>query len=109
MTVQRSYGSVRGEIRYDAFPTDDRDTMLQRDVPPVKKYLVIPGPVVIPGGHPDDFHWVGARDLMLLYKVNPAECHIGRPNDLRTLAAINDRRYIVLRPRADGNYTLPTE
>lgn len=89
--------------------TDDRDTDMPKNVPLPKRYAIIPGPVKIPGGHPDDFHFVNARELIQLYGVNPVECVILHPGDPRGLGEAARAELVVLRPRSDGNYTLPEE
>lgn len=70
----------------------------------MKKYLLCPGPVA--SQTDGDFHWVNTHDLMRLYGVRRSECAVklyGEP------ASPFDRRLIPLRPRRDGNYTLPEE
>lgn len=108
--TQRLYSRVWGEPRPDLSQTDDRDTDMPSETLPRLRYAVVPGPLSIAGGHPDDFHFMNARELMRLYNVNPAECIVLRPGDDRAVRGLAERRQlIVLRPRADGNYTLPPE
>lgn len=89
----------------------------------VKKYLVIPNYTI--SLTDADRHYVDAHSLIQLYGVNPKECIvIGRAQvritktlkdgsketyikDEHNLCGIDVSKYIILRPRRDGNYTLP--
>ena len=64
-----------------------------------RKYLVQPG--WVRSQNDWDRHYIDARTLMRLYGVDPSECTVGRGAGLRPGA-------IVLAPRYDGNYSLPT-
>ena len=68
-------------------------------------YGIMPGWIISQndGGE----HWVSARQLIRLYRVNPDECVIvppGKPE--RQFKAFGLDGLIILRPRYDGNYTL---
>ncbi len=68
----------------------------------MKKYLVCPGIVV---AHDGDKHYIGANELMRLYKVSPKECTI-----IDTPIAAHGlewSKYLVLRPDATGKYKIP--
>lgn len=63
------------------------------------KYIVYPGYCI--SKTDGDKHWISADKLMRLYQVDPKECIVSvpwkeSPQDL-----------IPLRPKYDGNYTLP--
>lgn len=63
-----------------------------------KKYIVYPGEVISQSD--GDKHWIGARQLMILYGVHPNECL-----DASALhPAHNIYGLIPLRPRSDGKY-----
>lgn len=72
------------------------------------KYLVIPGH--IPSKNDGQMHYVGYSTLVRLYRVDPDEC-----TDCAPLLLPDGGQYIPakplieLRPRYDGNYTLPTD
>lgn len=69
-----------------------------------KKYIIAPGKII--SRSDGDEHYIGASQLMDLYKIEPYECIIvDNPDSVRML---NWDDYIVLRPRTDGNYNLPT-
>lgn len=69
----------------------------------MKKYLVYPG--WVRSCSDGQMHWISARMLMSLYRVNPNECLTlvdngpGQP--------IDDEHLLPLVPRQDGNYELP--
>jgi hypothetical protein len=66
------------------------------------KYLVCPGIVISKSD--GDKHYISASDLIRLYKVNPLECKI--VNSRESSAGLDWSKYIILRPRTDGNYDL---
>lgn len=72
----------------------------------IKKYLVLPG--FVTSRNDGDRHFIDARKLMMLYKVNPEECVI-RPDITRHehRAWKEPEGLIHLYPRYDGNYNLP--
>jgi len=65
------------------------------------KYLVCPGWII--SEHDRDRHFINSAQLIHLYGVNPAECHIAASKS-REIGFGND--LIRLRPRYDGNYKL---
>ena len=69
-----------------------------------KKYLILPG--VVRSRSDGDMHYISARQLIELYKVNPEECKI--VDSPQSAQGIEWKDYIELRPRTDGNYNLPT-
>lgn len=69
-----------------------------------EKYLVIPGNVLSKSD--GDEHFISAQQLMELYGVNPSECIV--IDSPHKALSILDNDYIVLRPRYDGNYNLPS-
>ena len=68
----------------------------------MKKYLIVPGYVTSRSDRQE--HFIGARQLMRLYGVNPAECVVA--DDTRP--GMNGQGLWPLRPRFDGNYRLPS-
>lgn len=66
------------------------------------KYRVEPGGVR--SANDGDLHWISARKLMALYRVDPRECMIITKANwhVRGVAGL-----IPLRPREDGNYARP--
>lgn len=74
---------------------------------PLVKYLVIGGTVISKLDGQE--HYVNARELCRLYQIDPRECILMEETDsvLKT-RAMGLKRVIILRPRYDGNYTLPT-
>ena len=76
------------------------------------RYLIVPGYVT--SEHDGQRHYVGAGDLVALYKVALADCIIApepridtiRERDLLT-NRVETGELIALRPRGDGNYRLP--
>lgn len=62
------------------------------------KYLIVAGYVTNPDGYR---YYVSGPRLAHLYGLQPREYAIPR-------AGVNEADYIVLRPREDGNYKLPT-
>lgn len=70
-----------------------------------KKYLVIPGYVASKSD--GDHHYIGARRLMELYKVDPRECVIATDEFLKFTSQSIILDFIHLEPRYDGNYKLP--
>ncbi len=69
-----------------------------------KKYALYPSNVI--SQHVGEMHYVGAHELCKLYGVDPNECVIAplskRGYDSEFIASL-----IPLRPRYDGNYSLP--
>lgn len=70
------------------------------------KYVVIGGYVT--SRSDGDKHYINAMKLCELYKVNPAECLFAEEKHPHSLVGIGDGLPI-LRPRYDGNYTLPKQ
>ena len=81
------------------------------------KYAVYPGPVK--SKNDGQVHFIGAAQLMALYKVQPQECLVihplprnPRPEDVsenrRKEDFVTDHKLIPLFPRFDGNYAIPT-
>ena len=75
------------------------------------KYVVYPGKVISRTDLQE--HYVGARDLMRLYGVEESECEIYEPKPWwppHYHDRDEERRngLIALRPRYDGNYSLPS-
>ena len=78
----------------------------------MKKYLLIGGNVV--SRTDGQTHYVSANRLCVLYGLDPYACimlddtdvpaHGGRP---AKLLGVDESRLIILRPRADGDYSLP--
>lgn len=68
------------------------------------KYLVVPDFML--SKTDNQKHFIGATQLMRLYGVNPLECIVSRDGEIYKL---NTDNLIVLRPRYNGDYTLPTE
>ncbi len=68
-----------------------------------KKYIVCPGEVKSKSD--GDLHYIGPYVLMKLYGVEPHECII--VDNPVSSAGLNWQDYVVLRPRTDGNYSLP--
>jgi len=64
------------------------------------KYLVCPGYVT--SQNDGDTHFVGARELMELYRVNPELCVIREWGDHRAYP----KELIRLAPQRSGNYDL---
>lgn len=65
------------------------------------RYVLHPG--LVRSAYDSDIHFIGMRKLAELYGVKMEDCvlhkpkhHLPRPGDIH------------LRPRLDGNYTLPT-
>ena len=74
------------------------------------KYAIQPGHVrsKVDG----DVHYINARTLMQLYKVDPRECLVIDPKDDARLyehqtQCAEEQKLIHLRPCFDGNYVLP--
>ena len=72
-----------------------------------KKYLVFNGSVKSRDG---DIHWITAKRVARLYRVNPEECifvDIHRPETFLQYRYFDIMKGLnVLRPRDDGNYNL---
>lgn len=67
-----------------------------------KKYIVCPGNVRSKSD--GDLHYISASKLMMLYRVNPAECII--VEDEMVAGSLNWEDYIILKPSTDGNYSM---
>jgi hypothetical protein len=71
-----------------------------------KRFLVIPG--TITSKSDGDRHFIGARELMRLYRVKPEECVVMSEEDLvrynphRSKYPMN---LVRLEPRSDGDYS----
>lgn len=71
----------------------------------MKRYVVIPG--FISSKNDGDRHYVGARQLMNLYGVEPSECLIFSYNRKGiSLEWLRSRGLVELSPRYDGDYSL---
>lgn len=71
-----------------------------------KKYVIHPGYVISMSDGQE--HYVTARQLIRLYRVNPNECIvISESGDNHRGLNLND--FIHLYPRINGDYTLPTK
>ena len=70
-----------------------------------KKYAIFPG--LVASKTDGQMHHVDARTLMTLYRVNAVECVVIMPDVRPSIARIESQGLIALRPRFDGNYTLP--
>jgi len=69
------------------------------------KYGIVPGE--IPSKYDGQIHYITAARLMSLYGVNPAECvTLDKAEEAK---AIMRTDLIILKPRYDGDYTLPKE
>lgn len=68
------------------------------------KYLVIGG--FIRSNTDGQQHYISPQRLMDLYKVNPQDCVLAENNESFTLRGLDRSKFIVLRPRFDGNYGL---
>ena len=66
------------------------------------KYLIIPGEVQ--SQYDGDIHYISAERLIRLYEVDPADCIIDTFN-----STIDTTGLIRLRPRHNGDYTLPKD
>lgn len=71
------------------------------------KYAVHPGK--IQSIRDGDWHFIGAGQLIRLYRVPRQECLIIDPRIKETHYGIDLDKLIHLHPKADGNYTLPEE
>lgn len=69
-----------------------------------KKYVCI-GDFVISQSD-GQLHYISAVMLPKLYQVSPQEC-IFTCEDMETIMGLELEKYTILRPRNDGNYTLP--
>lgn len=78
-----------------------RQAVNARWVKPGPRFVVVPGEVISKSD--GDRHFISARQLIDLYRVNPAECIVlDRPHaDAQRLM----ESFIVLRPRYDGDYS----
>lgn len=67
-----------------------------------KKYLIRPAYVYSQSD--GQRHWIGAAQLMTLYRVRPVECVIeGAPS----ARGYHTARLVLLAPKPDGDYALP--
>lgn len=64
------------------------------------KYLVVPDYVL--SKNDKQWHWVGAADLIRLYKVDPRECFIFNPE-----RRLYPDSLIELYPKYNGDYKVP--
>lgn len=71
------------------------------------KYLVCPGKVRSQSD--GEFHHITAGQLITLYKVNTAECNIVDESRKDSWRGLDWGAYIILRPRTDGDYSLPVK
>ena len=74
------------------------------------KYVICPGHVI--SQHDGQIHYIGARRLIQLYRVDPAECEIYEPapwwpQSYYRMAEERHDGMVCLRPRADGDYSIP--
>ena len=75
------------------------------------KYLVFGGHVISQSD--DDIHYISARKLVELYRVPINECVLideSNPRSAKKSLLLTlglKKNFIVLRPKFDGNYTLP--
>lgn len=67
------------------------------------KYLICPGTVWSNDG---DIHFVNARQLINLYRVDPKDCVI-KPSDNKSLGWRKTNGLIELRPNELGDYSIP--
>ena len=71
----------------------------------MKKYLVIGGEVFSKSGSK---HYVNARRLCDLYRVDPKECILLEETDKMMRArTMGLNSMLILRPKYDGNYKIP--
>lgn len=70
----------------------------------MKRYLVIGGNVI--SKNDGDEHYISARRLVDLYRVDIAECVLVDDGRIETVRGLNTHGLITLTPRYDGNYTL---
>ncbi len=74
----------------------------------VRRYLVLPG--YVRSKQDEDWHYVSGSELIRLYRVNPAHCVIALADAdeenfrHRLMVEANEGKYLVLEPRADGDY-----
>jgi hypothetical protein len=76
------------------------------------KYVLFPG--IVTSKTDGDQHYLGFRELACLYKVDLRECAIYEPRPWWTIshykmAEEQIKGLIQLKPRYDGNYTLPNK
>lgn len=72
-----------------------------------KKYLVFSGSVV--SRYDGDSHWITARKVGELYKLNPEECVFADPKYPEEYIGYRNQNLIELHPRSDGDYKLHEE
>lgn len=72
---------------------------------PPKRYLIYPGYVT--SSQDGDGHWITAHELARLYKVDIRECEIAPLHDGTYPRWTPPENLIPLRPRDDGDYTIP--
>ena len=68
-------------------------------------YVLVPGYVISKRDY--DKHYINAKQLQRLYRVNPANC-IEAPTGLRARGWKPPADAVFLYPRSDGDYSLPT-
>lgn len=72
----------------------------------MKKYMLVGGYVFSKSD--GDRHYINARKLCELYKLNPAECIFMEENDTYMQAPRHgENSILILHPREDGDYALP--
>jgi hypothetical protein len=73
-----------------------------------KKYLVIGGPIT--SQNDGDEHYVNAKRLVELYRVDPRECFMTEEKTFNNdILGVDTSKLIVLRPDYRGNYNIPKE
>lgn len=70
----------------------------------MKKYVCFGGYII--SQHDGDKHYISARRVAELYKLNPRECRFFEWNERNLAVGLNFNEYIVLNPKSDGNYKL---
>jgi hypothetical protein len=72
---------------------------------PRRRYICVGGEVVSPTD--GQTHRVSPYDLPGLYGVDPVECVFADTDHDHRLIGLDHSKFFYLRPRSDGNYTLP--
>ena len=74
----------------------------------MKKYILFPGYVY--SMHDGDRHFIGAKHLIKLYKIDPQECIIYKDeHSLQGYSPGQLESMICLYPKSDGNYTIDNQ
>lgn len=76
-------------------------------MPSPVRYMIHPGPV--DSKSDGDTHYVGVRDLIRLYGVNPSECCVADDRTLRGMSRESYDAMIHLYPDYHGRYELPSK